>query len=371
MKRVIFIIFCLFMIPILFTEAEAKDKKITKLYNAIRKGKTEAVKKLLDEGVDVNSNIETGWTPLYEATSYGNTEIVRLLLDRGADANAKAPSTGYTVLMQGVNLNGNLEIARMLLEKGADVNARNSSNGTTALIVSSNYSSPEITKLLLEKGADVNAKMISDGTTALMDGVRSSNAETVKLLLDKGADVNAKDKKGWTALMYASIAGLDSIVGLLLDKGADVNAMKNPEDQSDQGILTSNGQINEYVYGSTALMMASQFNHLEVARLLLGRGANVNIQATAIVSIPYIVFTYSREDNIPPPEFNGDTKIHVAGLTALYLAKEKGNADIVRLLENAGAVETSPQYLNFLNYRYSSYRFTFYPSFSGIRYKIK
>jgi hypothetical protein len=50
------------------------------------------------------------------------------------------------------------------------------------------------------------------------------NLEKVKSLVARGASVNTKDEDGWTAFMWAVNKGYINLAKLLLDKGADVNA---------------------------------------------------------------------------------------------------------------------------------------------------
>ena len=64
--------------------------------------------------------------------------------------------------------------------------------------------------------------------------------------------------------------------------------------------------------GVTALWMAAQQGHTEVVKLLLEKGADVNVEATAANGVKW---------------------------TALKVAKKMGRADIVQLLEKAGAKE--------------------------------
>jgi ankyrin repeat protein len=52
-------------------------------------GDTEAVKALLDKGVDVNSTAPDGRTALIDASYNGKTEMVKLLLEHKADPNMK------------------------------------------------------------------------------------------------------------------------------------------------------------------------------------------------------------------------------------------------------------------------------------------
>lgn len=59
------------------------------LHEACKKGELEVVKRLIDEGADVNAK-DLGWTPLHEVAAFsGNIAIARLLIEKGADVNAK------------------------------------------------------------------------------------------------------------------------------------------------------------------------------------------------------------------------------------------------------------------------------------------
>jgi ankyrin repeat protein len=61
------------------------------LFDAIKKGDIEAVRKHLDAGADVNTKDEDGYTLLTVAVAYGSKEIVELLIFNGVDVNAFDP----------------------------------------------------------------------------------------------------------------------------------------------------------------------------------------------------------------------------------------------------------------------------------------
>src|SRR3954464_2134550 len=73
--------------------------KAEQFQDAARKGDAAAVKKLLDEGVDVNTKFRYDATALFYACDHGHVEVVKVLLDRGADMSVKDTFYGFTPLM--------------------------------------------------------------------------------------------------------------------------------------------------------------------------------------------------------------------------------------------------------------------------------
>ncbi|MGH9314246.1 MAG: ankyrin repeat domain-containing protein, partial [Vicinamibacterales bacterium] len=110
---------------------------------------------------------------------------------------------------------------------------------------------------LIAAGADVNAAT-PGGITALMCAVR--DPAKVRRLLAAGAHPNAAAKSGHTALMLAAdYDGAAESVRALLDRGADSNAVAM------QAIFPA----------ATALRSAALRGDVEVAKLLLDRGAAI------------------------------------------------------------------------------------------------
>ena len=78
-------------------------------------------------------------------------------------------------------------------------------------------------KLLLARGANVDAAD-DQGTTPLMDAARGNIGEVVSILLEHRAAVNLQNKEQQSALMIAAEEGHTQIAEQLLAKGADVRA---------------------------------------------------------------------------------------------------------------------------------------------------
>jgi len=97
--------------------------KADALSEAARKGDAAAVKKLLDEGVDVDTKFRYNRTALSFAADRGHVDVVKLLLERGADINAKDTFYNATALTWAVNpalerTPKHTDVVRVLLEHG-------------------------------------------------------------------------------------------------------------------------------------------------------------------------------------------------------------------------------------------------------------
>ena len=73
---------------------------------------------LLENGANVNSTNDYGWTALMYAAKEGNANLTRLLIKHGADVNI-ANADGWTALdiAEGI---GDRGVARILRKAGAD-----------------------------------------------------------------------------------------------------------------------------------------------------------------------------------------------------------------------------------------------------------
>ena len=237
----------------------------TALMSAARRGQLEIARLLIETGARVDCVTVIGCTALMMAAENGALKMVEFLIEKGAEVNG-ASLSGATALISAVHT-GQLEVAEFLIEKGAKVDVCllnvGERNGCTALMLAAQDGRLAIARLLIENGASVNACRSNadrfNGWTALMSAAQTGQLEVARLLIEKGASVdacrsNAGGVSGSTALMTAAHHGQSKMVELLLANGSDVNAK------------TANGE--------TALMLATQNNHLDVVRKLTDRSAS-------------------------------------------------------------------------------------------------
>jgi hypothetical protein len=107
---------------------------------------------------------------------------------------------------------------------------------------------------LVRRGLDVNLRD-AGGRTPLM---KAKEPAVASWLIEHGVDVNAADEDGQTALMHAAQAGRANLVQRLIDAQADLNRRSTN-------------------YRLTALIMADDAGHHDVAELLRKSGAEDDV----------------------------------------------------------------------------------------------
>jgi len=180
-RIVVSAVFVIFGAAALLAQSASPGDKSDALAEAARKGDAAAVKKLLDEGVDVNTKFRYGATALSYACDRGHLEVVKLLLDRGANVNVKDSFYGATPLTWAV---------------------------TPAMGRKPQH--PEVVRLLLQHGAQGKEQ-------ALMGAISAPDAATTKVILDLGglSPGTLSD-----ALESATIGKHQDIVAMLEQAGA-------------------------------------------------------------------------------------------------------------------------------------------------------
>ena len=84
---------------------------------------------MLRERMPVDVSIRGGWTALHYATWFNRIDVIKRLVDEGADVNRQTRYGNETPLHFAARKN-NTEAVRLLLDNGADINLKNSENKT-------------------------------------------------------------------------------------------------------------------------------------------------------------------------------------------------------------------------------------------------
>jgi ankyrin repeat protein len=234
------------------------------LFSAVDGNCLELATRLLDQGASLDARDRLGAKPLSHAAKAGHLQMVDLLLARGApiDARNLAGSTALYFAAEG----SHIAIAQRLIERGADVNLTGRS-GISPIAAAAYAGNDIIFDALLAHGADERAPD-DTGKPPIVYAAAGARFEIVKRLLARNIDINARYRNDLTLLMWASgpdelvpEAQAIQIVTFLLDAGAHV------DDRDDRG--------------RTALMIAAEGGHAEIASLLLARGADPTLKDKA------------------------------------------------------------------------------------------
>ena len=303
------------------------------------------VQRLLKAGADVSLANNYGATPMSLAASTGDAAIIRLLLKAGADPDSPN-AEGQTALMA-VARTGNVEAAKLLVHAGAHVNAREQWGNQTALMWAAAQRQPEMVKFLIHSRAEVDARSIvrdwarrvtseprekdmdHGGFTPLLYAAREGCIGCAKELIAGGADINLQDPHGTTPLVLAIINTHFDMAKSLIEAGANIEVW----DFSGVTPLYAAVDLNTVQRGfrpdvpSTDLTTA-----LDLERLLIERGANVNAQ----LKLPLPSRTPAAAGG------RADKRLTNIGATPLLRAATGADLDSMKLLIEHGALVELP-----------------------------
>ena len=213
---------------------------------------------------DITRSMNNEITPLMIASAFKYNDILQALVSAGADLDLKSAKDDkkkiYNTALNYSILSENVEGVSILLNAGASID-----NRSDYLHDAIEVNNVNIVKLLVNRGIDVNQIAKEENGTYYYEGrsplslaVFKENAEIVKFLLLHDADVNMDEEP----ILYTAVNWYDSykkssfnIIRLILDAGANIDVRYS---------------------GSTPLITAIKKGYMDVVKLLIGYGADVN-----------------------------------------------------------------------------------------------
>lgn len=301
------------------------------LFDAIENGDLAQVKQLVNQSnlnAIVHSDEVTYTTaPLAWACASQEYEIAGYLLDRGADPNG---STFYDTALWWIAYQSQFmtddvyRLAEKMLKKGATPDLAKSENNGTPLMIAAAKNSRKLVDLLLRYGADKNLVLDRENGNAATYAERAGNIELANYL--KGANNDGYRN----SLIYAVRQNdLDRVRSFLEGKG---------DDERRAGINKA-----EEKSLMTPLHYAAKGGFLEMSRLLVEGGADINPRAQGSFTPLMFAAAYGMED-VGMYLVNAGAKINVVqtsgcatGFTSLNWAVQGGRYTLVSLMLEKGA----------------------------------
>jgi ankyrin repeat protein len=305
-------------------------------------------------------------------------ELMQQLADRIAKLKTEVANHPPTSLAQGGNSASgpvsvvtdeeDQEIRRIqdMIRNSPDlINSPGEGNSETPLLHAVSAGQIRVATFLLDHGAEVEkASRLTDPATAangrgmmmtpLMAAADNGHKALVELLLSRGARVNGANPLGIMALHLAVERGFAGVVETLLASNADANALcpsfRGIEDYA--AGVDGNGNLNGFGGGGfggggrqvpgraakaalrggvTPLRIAANQGNVSMAKLLMAKGADVNLTNSVGDSALDQAVVRGHEDMVRALLAAGAKadRADFQGYTPLHLAAREGNVEIV------------------------------------------
>ena len=347
----------------------------TALMVACERQQEAAALALIDKDANLDKVSKNSVTALMLACAHQQEAAALALIDKEASLN-EVDKNGITALMLACD-NQQEAVALALIEKEANLNAVNK-YGMTALMYACHYKQEAAALALIEKDANLSADN-EEGWTALMFACANQQEAAALALIDKEANLSAVNEDGWTALMFACRYEQETAALALIDEEANLDAVgkdgstalrlacQYSSDALTTSLIHSDADLNVRSHsGNTVLMLAAIKNRYTIVDALIQGSVNMDIVFSnsdssaldKIKSVPIDDITKVYEE-ISALSDGGLSELRSSNpsevreliirvcqqetqFTALGLARFLGHTEIVKLLEEAGALELPP-----------------------------
>lgn len=234
---------------------------------------------------------------------------------------------------------GDQSLSRLLLANGGSP-SRTNAHGWTALHQAAYIGQPALAKLLLDAGARTGLSGRGDGGTPLVVALFWGHRKTAALL--------ARHDLAPGNLRVAAGLGRDTLVRALVGKDGELA----PEARAHREFYRPNGRFPLWKPSNKAaeirdeaLAWAARNDRVRTLELLVRRGADVNAEVYRGTALAWAAATGRAASVRKLIELGADVNQagtfgaagHGAGVTALHLAVQGDNVDVVHALLDAGA----------------------------------
>jgi ankyrin repeat protein len=367
--------------------AHASQQSPPAIYQAIISNKPDRAKAAIDMGEDVNAVYERD-TLLCIAISEGKLEIAKLIIQSSkADVNKRgACDDGFhniwerTPLILAAQM-GYTEIVDLLLKKGAVINARDRINGSplsrgnSALIQAARNNHLDVVRLLVAQARKPDVKLQNtNGKTAFWFAVENENLEMVKFLYSNGSKINLPDNSGSSVLTTTVLHKKYDVLDFLVSKGADINMVNNIGETPLMTAITLKNKDRQVVLnylekfltfnpklgfetiknnngGYSALHLATRWGFVEAIKLLVDKGADINVVSLATGGTPLHTAASSKNYEAAKYLIQRGAKLEIrdaGGATPLIAAVMMADPEMAQVLVESGAVIDTRSSVNVL-----------------------
>jgi ankyrin repeat protein len=317
---------------------------------AVERQDVDIVRLLINAGLDINQLcVRSHLTPLITATANTYYEIVALLIDAGADASTVGRH-GHTALERAV-LNDDSRLIELIVNHDPSVHAPHGAAKLLNLAIK--HDCFESLHALIAQGLNCSDVLPLTNATLLMNlAYYEDSVGVAQVLLDNGVPVNAKDRRGYTAFMYAAEQNNIELLRLLSTRPG-INLEERSCHQLNTFGCASPEECREVIsefwvmeplrglnwFSETALMAAVRTNSLEAVRELIRLGANVNAHNDQGDALLILAAKYASGDVMAELCAHGANMqaLEHQGWNALSVAMQHENVEGVAALIAAGA----------------------------------
>jgi ankyrin repeat protein len=327
----------------------------TALHVAAKHGLPVAAHMLVEKGATVDSRSPSNRTPLQVACQHRKLAVAAVLIEKGADVNTCGPRPRSPLMY--ASKDGFIEIVDLLFKHNADPLVTMPNKKWSALHYACWYGHRTVAERLLAKDdSNLNKRDVKNALSPLAMAVKKGHEDVVKVVLrdrdaetsaDEGAPVPAEsqsntpgtserrhhtrirlevpNKLGHTMLAVAAQSGYAGIFEALVKAGANTGVTNSASGETLLMHICRSGHLDvaQKLFDlrdnilmdaadhnkETALHKASSGGHVSLVKLLIDKGATVNVK----------------------DKHSG---------TPLHRACEQGHLDVVRTLLQHGADAT-------------------------------